>query len=36
MEPVIQLFTADEFRVRTITIDGTSWFVSSDACRAEA
>lgn len=34
MEPVIQLFTADEFRVRTITIDGTSWFVSSDACRA--
>jgi len=34
MEPNIQLFTAEDFRVRTITIDGTPWFVAGDVCLA--
>lgn len=36
MEPVIQLFTADEFRVRIVMRDGDPWFIAADVCRALA
>lgn len=34
MEPNIQLFAAEDFRVRTVTINGDPWFVAVDVCRA--
>ena len=32
MEPLIQIFAAEDYRIRTVTIDGTPWFVSVDIC----
>lgn len=33
MEPNIQLFAAEDFRIRTTTINGEPWFVVVDVCR---